>query len=147
MSDDLSYFKRGKGRPTKFSDEIAQKIITLVRAGNYMETAAATAGITKQTLYDWLKQGANQKRGKFKDFSDAVMRAVGEAEAIDISTIGKAAQNGDWRAAAWRAERRNPKRWGRKDRIDIGPVNPKDLTEEELEALVAEAGADQSTSD
>lgn len=149
MSDDatLTCFKRGRGRPTKFNDEIATRIVTLIEAGNYIETAAAAAGISKETLFDWLRKGAAQNKGKFKDFSDSVYRAVGKAEAIDVATIGKAARDGDWRASAWRLERRNSKRWGRKDRIDFGKFDPKEMSEEELERIIAEARADQGDSD
>lgn len=103
------------GRPTKFTPEVTSKILAAIRSGNYIETAAAWAGVNKDTLYDWLKQGAAQDTGKFKEFSDAVGEALAHAEITDVSHVGKAAQNGDWRAAAWRLERRNPKKWGRQE--------------------------------
>lgn len=145
MSDDLSCFKRGKGRPTKFSQEIASKIVALIEAGNYIETAASAAGIHKETLYAWLRKGADQSKGEYKNFSDAVYRAVGLAEARDVTTIGKAAIE-DWRAAAWRLERRNAKRWGRKDHLEIHQFDPKNLSTEELEEIAA-AGRNQSASE
>lgn len=103
------------GRPTKFTPEVTSKILTAIRAGNYIETAAAWAGIDKVTLYDWLKQGAAQDAGKFKDFSNAVAEALAHAEIADLNHVGEAAKRGDWRAAAWRLERRNPTKWGRQD--------------------------------
>ena len=103
------------GRPTKFTPEVTSKILAAIRAGNYIETAAAWAGVNKDTLYDWLKQGSAQDTGKFKEFSDAVGEALAHAEITDVNHVGKAAQNGDWRAAAWRLERRNPKKWGKQE--------------------------------
>lgn len=116
-------FKRTKkiGRPSKFSPEVQDKIVGLIRAGNYIETAAAIAGISKETFYDWMKQGADPK-SRFAPFSDAVVKASAEAEAMDLLLIGQAARAGQWQAAAWRLERKHPKKWGRYDRHEIsGP--------------------------
>ncbi|MGB4501182.1 MAG: hypothetical protein WBI21_07950 [Natronincolaceae bacterium] len=49
-------------RPTKLNPETQNKIITAIRAGNYIETAAAYAGISKNTLYDWLRKGEREKQ-------------------------------------------------------------------------------------
>jgi len=43
-------------RPTKLNFNTHNKIITAIRAGNYIETAAAYAGVNKSTLYEWLKR-------------------------------------------------------------------------------------------
>jgi transposase len=115
------------GRPTKLTPEIQNRIVVLIRAGNYVETAAASAGIHKSTLYDWLKRGAREKQritqnprariskkeAPFVDFSDAVEKAQAEAESRDVMLIAKAAEE-QWQAAAWRLERKFPARWGRK---------------------------------
>jgi|GEM_PF-556667 len=128
------------GRPTKFTPEVTGKILTAIRAGNYIETAAAWAGVNKQTIYDWLRQGAAQEKGPFRDFSDSVGEALAHAEIADLQQVAEAAKKGNWQAAAWRLERRNPSRWGRKDR---SPVNPEDeidydnLTDEELDHVIA----------
>lgn len=103
------------GRPTKFTPEVTSKILAAIRGGNYIETAAAWAGVDKVTIYDWLKQGAAQDTGKFRDFSNAVAEALAHAEIADVNYVGEAAKKGDWRAAAWRLERRNPKKWGRQE--------------------------------
>lgn len=108
--------KHPGGRPEKISPELVTEISNYVRMGNYVETAAAVAGITKDTLYRWLRKGANAKSGIYKQFSDAVKRAQAEAEARDVGLIGKAAVD-QWQAAAWRLERKFPDRWGRRDRV------------------------------
>jgi len=106
------------GRPTKLTPELQRKITDAIRAGNYMETAAAYAGIHKDTLYAWLKRGARDKSPKspYRQFSDAVEKALAEAEVRDVALIAKAAEK-EWQAAAWRLERKFPDRWGRKDRV------------------------------
>lgn len=114
-------------RPTKLNTETQEKIVSAIRAGNYIETAAAYAGIHKSTLYDWLKRGEREKQRvaknpryrikkdeqQFVEFSDAVERALAEAEVRDVAIIGKAAEE-YWQAAAWRLERKFPHKWGRK---------------------------------
>ena len=125
-----------RGRPSKFSEERADKIIRAIRAGNYIETAAALAGVHKSTLYAWLKRGsaeadrldadpkAKPKKTElpFLNFSDAVDIALAEAENMDVQAITAAAAE-DWRAAAWRLERKFPDRWGRKDRLQAEVEN------------------------
>lgn len=124
------------GRPTKFNKEIQNKIIMAIKAGNYVETAAAYAGINKSTLYDWLKRGEREKQrvaknprykirkseAPFVGFSDAVEKALAEAEVRDVVIVGEAAKV-HWQAAAWRLERRHPDRWGRRQ-VDMN-VNQK----------------------
>ena len=52
--------KRPVGRPTKISKEITEKIVNAILIGAYIETAAAHAGLNKDTFYAWLKAGANR---------------------------------------------------------------------------------------
>lgn len=126
-------------RPIKLNEQIQNKIITAIRAGNYIETAAAYAGITKSTLYDWLKRGEREKQRVAKNprnrirkeeaifvgFSNAVEKALAEAEIRDVAIIGKAAEE-YWQAAAWRLERKFPDRWGRK-KLDIDMKHSGDI--------------------
>ncbi len=119
------------GRPSKISYDLIKKITDAIRAGNYIETASAYAGINKSTLYDWLKRGQRERQRVAKnarnkvqkkeriyvEFSDAVEKALAEAEMRDVLTITKAASE-QWQAAAWRLERKFPDRWGRR-RLDI----------------------------
>lgn len=108
---------RKRGRPTKLTPETQETILNAIRAGNYIETAAALAGISKETFYKWLRRGARAKTGKHRDFVDAVEKAQAEAEALDLQIIRQASKK-HWQAAAWRLERRSPERWGRQ-RLEI----------------------------
>lgn len=110
------------GRPTKLTREIHDRIVTAIRAGNYIETAAAHAGIHKDTLYHWLKRGREASSGPYRAFSDAVQKAWADAEIRDVTLIAKAAEK-EWTAAAWRLERKFPDRWGRKDRHEVSGPN------------------------
>jgi hypothetical protein len=108
--------KRRWGGPTKLTEEIQEKIVEAVRQGNYIEAVSAAAGISKTSVYLWLKRGANQKAGKYHQFSNAVRQAMAESEMKSLFQIDKAADV-HWQAAAWRLERRFPRRWGRKKYI------------------------------
>ena len=110
------------GRP-KLDEATTQKICDLLRAGNYLDTAATAAGVHKTTLHRWLRLGREQKRGRYKKFVEAVEKAQGEAEARDVALIAKQAPT-DWRAAAWRLERRAPRRYGQRVQISIEQEDP-----------------------
>jgi len=97
---------------SKRTPEVREKILQLLRAGNYQQEAFMAAGISKSTFYDWM--------GEDSDFSDAVKRAESEATAFHVAQILKAAREGTWQASAWYLERKFPDRWGRQDRRPEG---------------------------
>ena len=99
------------GRPTALAPDLAAQIVAAVRDGNYLETAAALVGLSRSTLFDWLRRGAREANGPYFEFSVALRRAQAEADAADLARI-QLAGRGDWRAAAWRLQHRNPARYG-----------------------------------
>jgi transposase len=130
-----------KGRPSKFTPEVTDKILLTLRAGNYIETSAAFAGVSKETLYAWLKQGAAEEVGPYRDFSDAVEEALAIGEITDVQRVGNAAKD-DWRAAAWRLERRHSKRWGRKEHIEVTKPKLEEMSDEEIIAILKSGAAE-----
>lgn len=88
--------KLAGGRPTKLTPEVQEVIVSAIRAGNYIETAAALAGISKDALYDWLKKGNDPygfaKARIYREFADAVKKAVAESEERDLAIIQRAAE-------------------------------------------------------
>ncbi len=102
---------------TKWTPQLQQKLVNLIKAGNYAEVAARACGIHKDTFYKWLLRGG-QGEEPFKSLSDAVEIAAAEAEALDVFNMAKHS-NKHWQAAAWRLERKNPKKWGRKDALEL----------------------------
>lgn len=69
----------------KLEPAVTQRIVDLVRAGNYLEVAATAAGIHRSTLHRWLKLGREQPRGRYRRFLDAVEKALADAEARDVA--------------------------------------------------------------
>ena len=119
------------GRPTKLTKQIQQTIVEYVQKGNYVETAAAAAGINKSTLYDWLKKGQQNKKGIYTDFSNALEKAMAESEIADLKKLNIHGRE-HWQAVAWRLERRFPEKWGRKDRI-TADINSTHTEREEIQ--------------
>jgi len=130
------------GRPTDLTPELQEKIVQAIKAGNYIETASAYAGINKTTLYDWLKRGSKETDGIYVEFSNAVEKALADAEVRDVAIIAKAADT-YWQASAWRLERKFPKRWGRKDRLehtgkDGEPIQTTQVSQKDIKKMADE---------
>lgn len=103
-------------RPPKYTPDVVKKLTDAIRAGSTIRLACAYAGITEQTLSRW-------RRSK-SGFSDALTRAEGDAAVkwlaiIDKAALGDATNPPDWRAAAWKLERRFPQEYGRNQVLDI----------------------------
>lgn len=111
------------GRPTKLTLRVQAKIIREVRAGQYLETACKTAGISYETLRLHLVKGEKAKSGPDWEFLVALAKAEAEAEARSVKTLTKSK---DWHAHAHFLARRWPKRWGAKTNGDPpgGPIVP-----------------------
>ena len=107
--------KNKGGRPTKLTPEVQKTIVDALAAGVYLETAAAAAGISRETLNEWLRNGAKYKEGKQKVFSDAVKKALATTETRLVTTVNLASAS-QWQAAMALLERRWPQRWGRVER-------------------------------
>lgn len=120
------------GRPSKIDPAVTTRIAQMVAAGNTIETACAFVDISRTTMRAWLKRGRKQRRGQYRDFLTAMERAMAQAELLHVTNITSIARGtkaqydaegrevqparaGQWTASAWFLERRNPKRWGRKD--------------------------------
>lgn len=85
---------------------VAEQIIAAIRAGNYIEGAAAAAGITKQTVYEWRHVAARTRIAGTPDadltdhqrrcitFSDAVDEAEGIWEVNANRTLERIARGG-----------------------------------------------------
>ena len=104
-------------RPSKIHDEeLTAKIVGLLRAGNYLATAARAAGVDPSTVYRWIERGEADEEhdadSPFCRFAALARVARAEAEAVRVQRIQMAGQQGDWKADAWWLERAHPKEWG-----------------------------------
>ena len=127
------------GRPTKRTPETEKRILDALRIGATRKDAGLAAGISKETFCQWMNE--------FPDFSDSVEKAESEDKIRMLAVITKASQEGNWQAAAWRLERKDPDNFGRRERRQVevsgpngGPIRHEDaaLTDEErAERIVA----------
>lgn len=145
-------------RPTKLNDERHRRLCDLVRAGNWLESAAAMAGVSSAVVRDWCRRGERDVsagrdtiHARFAlDFEAARAASEGHLVMRIMQATGK-----DWKAAAWLLAKKNPDRFGervvsRNENVDM-PATADQLREaleerqrvEGLEALDRKAGRDE----
>jgi len=129
------------------TDEMHDRIVQTLRLGNYVEHAASYAGISRATLYNWLKKGdaarAKAEAGeplddneqRYARFSEDVDTARAAAIVRNVGIIQQAAQT-NWQAAGWFLERTAPQHFSRQIRTEVsgpdrGPVQVQ-VTRDEL---------------
>jgi hypothetical protein len=117
------------GRPTRLTPDRQARIVQAVRGGCTYEAAARLAGVHRDSVHHWLKRGAQEETGRYKEFSDAFACARAEAEVLLVGAwlrigMGTETNPGDPVALAEFVARRFPQRWGRprKGRTDVGQV-------------------------
>lgn len=126
------------------TDDLIETIAQAIRVGAYVETAVALAGVSKDSFYRWLRQAESDESNEMTvKLSDAVKKALAESEKRDLDVIDKAAQEGEWTAAAWRLERKFPNKWGRQSKVQLehtgmdgGPIELQSMTENEMETRI-----------
>lgn len=91
-------------RPTKYSPEVVAKIIQAIDMGATQELAAGFGGISTDTFHVW--------RDRYPDFAAKLREAEGRAAVKWLAKI-EAAATDDWKAAAWKLERRHPHAYGK----------------------------------
>lgn len=117
---------RERGRPTEYTPETVDAILSALRKGDGPTHAAKLAGIGYSTLREW----ANDPEKA--DFAEAIKKAqaIGDQANRDecLNTIRKAAAGykiGDeivrptWQAAAWYLERRHRAEFGRFEQVAL----------------------------
>lgn len=112
------------GRPTKLTVKVQNRIVGAIRAGNYAEAAAKSAGVSRRTYQRWLERGRSTAPADapFRGFRDAVRKAEGNAEVQAVAIVRQAMPN-DWRAAMTYLERRYPERWRRRKAADVATAD------------------------
>jgi hypothetical protein len=93
------------GRPTKLDNEVMNKVIEALREGATRKGAAEYAGITYNTLLNWLDRGQQEQEGPFFDFFVLVQAEEAELE-VRLCGFWQNAASEDWRAAAEMLSRR-----------------------------------------
>lgn len=116
------------GRPTILTDALIEEIADKVRDGNYVEVAAAYCGISKDSLFAWLRAG-RRNRDK-KDLTEDEKRQVRFSYSIstadaqaEINDIRKIKDEGGWKGSEFRLSRKHMGRWGKVDKLEVSGPN------------------------
>lgn len=120
----MSDTKRKTGRPSKYSDEMAEKICEKIANGRSLRSICAEDGVPPmKTIYRWLE--ANEEfrhqyaraRDKQADyFAEEIIEIADSAEA-ESAAVSKAKLQID--ARKWAASKIAPKKYGDKQEIDV----------------------------
>lgn len=118
---------RGKWAPkfgvsTKLCDELVKDLCSLIRAGNYANTACAVLGISASAFHSWLKKGNEVLRTRnpdqlvpgdyeYANFVCQLRLAHAEAEALDVDRLNAHIEAGDSKALLKKMAIRYGKRW------------------------------------
>ena len=79
--------KLKRGRKPIISAALVKSITDLIATGAPMYTVAAANGIHRDTINDWLRQGAVAKSGVNKEFSAAVKEAAAKGQLRHFDNI------------------------------------------------------------
>jgi len=131
-------------KPIEITQEFIDEFCKYIQEGNYIETVCDLMQINKDTVYKWIRLGG-KGNPKYKPFADAVKKAMAQSEMFLLAVLSRAAEKGQWKAAAWRLERKSPKRWGygpkedisnlTGDKIKVVWVSDRDVIEDEIEGM------------
>jgi hypothetical protein len=134
------------GRPLLLTDALADRIVQVVAAGNYLKTAAQFCGVSQSTLQAWLARGraaaAQADAGAppdpaeepFLRLLERVTQAETQAEVAAV-THWRRAFTDDWRAARDYLARKRPDQWAAKTTVAISSEE----AERRIEAATLEA--------
>jgi len=110
-------------RPTSLTPELQAALCEQVRHGMYLEPACALVGISKASVYDWKKRGADGEE-PYATFLDALEKADAEAERWGLDAWTAPECDSQWTRWAAFMERRFRARWGREAQSDASAQQP-----------------------
>ena len=123
------------GRPTKFDQKSADKILKAVRAGATLEACSAAGGVSPTTFKSWKRRGRSGEE-PFASFLTELSSANQEGELRFTLIIAKAAET-DPTHAKWMLERRWPKRWAPQQKTKVEMTSDKDRAAASRDELIA----------
>lgn len=87
------------GRPSKLTEQVEADLLTAIRGGAPLNTAAAYAGVTYETVQDWVQRGqgrhpTRKSTAEFARFARALTQAREEARLEALTLIRASARGG-----------------------------------------------------
>jgi hypothetical protein len=112
----------------KLTDEVEESICSMIRAGHHCKTSAIANDVAESTYHLWKSKGAKAKTGQYRQFYEAVEKAIAESEKILVETV----LLGGPKFALEILKRRFPEHWGDRHRFEhSGPKGGPLRTENE----------------
>jgi hypothetical protein len=109
----------GRKRDSEIDEKIEQ-VIKLIEQGLFVNHAAASCGLSKDTLYNRMREDPEVRA--------RVIAAGDKAFGLMEKIVMRAALQ-DWKASAWYLERRKPELYGRRMKLDISKMSTEQLQE------------------
>lgn len=115
-------------RPTKYTETLGIRLCVLIREGAFIATAAKSVGVSRDTVYEWLKRGEADPPAPgddaFVTFAELFRSAEADAE-LDMMRQLRApkASPAHVKALTWFAEKRWPTRFGAKVSLEHSGPN------------------------
>jgi hypothetical protein len=110
------------GRPPKYNDPVVlDALFKSLFEGASIKASCNSAGIDRSTITKWCNQ-AKAGNEKYFKFFNGYKKARADLEISLVNDIRTAAKT-QWQAAAWLLERLMPKRYGRRNVIDLNAQN------------------------
>lgn len=163
MSEERNLQHKRAGKPHACTDERIARLVQLVEAGNYVDTACAVEGVSEAVFYKWGRVGRDAMeeydlevydedtigedywpddlRTPYHEYTrqcikfvGAMTKATARSEAYAVTTIRKAMPTNPVAAMMW-LERRFPARWRKRTQIDVGDGSDSGQAERERAAL------------
>jgi len=94
--------------------KLGNKIIRFLRLGYHYTTVCRAVGIESGTLRRWMSLGLANASPEYAKYFSRICKAEAQAEMSDLKKLSEH-QKYDWRASAWKLERRWPEHWARRD--------------------------------
>ena len=120
--------KGQRGPRNKCTAELVQKAVKLKKGGAPNKSIAMALGITEGTFYRWV---STPKTDSQRELSEQLKKAEADYDNALLGIIAKAAQERDWKAAAWLLERKHPEQYARPEvRLKAKQEKPADEGEQ-----------------
>ncbi len=112
-------------RPSKFSEELGERICALHKRGLPLKSCAKKCRINRSTLQRWLKKGKEARSGKYKEFYLDWLQADAEYELYHIDHISDAPS---WLAHQYLLQVRDPETYVVADKQEMETTVKADAT-------------------
>jgi hypothetical protein len=105
-------------RDSKLTKQRQEDIAQAIERGKSLNAAARMAGVTPQTVYNWLDKGEDEDEGIYKECFERIACAKGHGEDFYFElALDLARENGDHRFIASLMKQRYPESWGESETL------------------------------